>query len=135
MRNSSIFVLLAFLAVSSLAIPFREQIALVNGLEVGREEEPMVWACTGCDATNKPLSSVIIEEPVKEVKAILSVYREYTVLAFRYTANMKNIEQDLLWGVQVEFISYYRYKINTLAVAAKCRRKWTKCGILFVMSL
>ena len=32
----------------------------------------------------------------------MSVYSEYTVLAFRYTANMKNIEQDLLYAVQVD---------------------------------
>lgn len=59
----SIVLLVAYLAISCLAIPFRDQIALVNSLEVGRDEEPMVWACTGCDSTNKPISSVIIEEP------------------------------------------------------------------------
>ena len=100
--KGSIVVLIAFLTVSSLAIPFRDQIALVNSLEVGRDEEPMVWGCTGCDSTNKPISSVIIEEPSTETKAIMSVYSEYTVLAFRYTANMKNIEQDLVYAIQVD---------------------------------
>lgn len=60
----------------------------------------MTWACEGCDDTNKPISSAIIEEPVEDVKAILSVYDEYTVLAFRYTATLKNIEQDILWAIQ-----------------------------------
>ena len=90
------------LLVSTYSIPFKEQIALVNGLEVGRDEEPMVWKCEGCDEKNRPITSKIIEEPTLEVKAILSVYSEYTVLAFRYTANIKNIEQDLLYAIQVD---------------------------------
>ena len=97
-----ISIILACLVCGSVAIPWRDQIALVNSLEVGRDEEPMVWGCTGCDSNNKPLSSSIIEEPVKDVKAILSVYAEYSVLAFRYTATLKNIEQDILWAVQVD---------------------------------
>ena len=97
--NSIIF--LALFATLTLALPWNDQIALVNSLEVGREEDPTVWACTGCDETNKPISTYIIEEPVEAVKAILSVYEEYTVLAFRYTANVKNVFQDLLWAIQV----------------------------------
>ena len=94
-------IIVALLATLALTLPWRDQIALVNSLEVGRNEDPMVWACTGCEEKNKPISSVIIEEPVKDVKAILSVYKEYTVLAFRYTATIKNIFQDLLWAFQV----------------------------------
>lgn len=45
-----------------------------------------------------------MEEKQKDVKAILSVYEEYTVLAFRYTATIKNVAQDILWAFQVEFI-------------------------------
>ena len=46
---------------------------------------------------------MIIEEKKKDIKAILSVYEEYTVLAFRYTATIKNVAQDILWAFQVEF--------------------------------
>lgn len=42
------FVFCAFLAVVS-SIPYRDQIALLNSLEVGRKEEPEVWQCFGCD--------------------------------------------------------------------------------------
>ena len=98
-------VLLACLAISTMTIPFKSQIALTNSLEVGRDEEPMVWACTGCDTDNKPLTSFIIEEKVVEIKAILSIYDEYSVLAFRYTNNVKNIQQDIAWGIQVDLLS------------------------------
>lgn len=36
------------------------------------------------------------------MKAILSVYDDYTVLAFRYTATVKNVWYDLLWAIQVQ---------------------------------
>lgn len=62
--SASAIVLVAYLAVTCFSIPFRDQIALVNSLEVGREEDPMVWNCTGCDSSNKQKSSSIIEEPV-----------------------------------------------------------------------
>lgn len=62
----------------------------------------MVWGCADCYDNNKPLTSVIIESRQHDVKAILSVYEEYTVLAFRYTATLKNIFQDLLWSIQVQ---------------------------------
>lgn len=97
--NSIIF--LAIFATAALALPWNDQIALVNSLEVGRDEDPTVWACTGCEDANRPISTYVIEEPVEAVKAILSVYEEYTVLAFRYTANLKNVLQDLLWAFQV----------------------------------
>ena len=58
----TVIILFACLALSCMSIPFKSQIALVNSLEVGREEEPMVWACYGCDSDNKPISSAIIEE-------------------------------------------------------------------------
>ena len=39
---------------------------------------------------------------MQAIRAIVSVYQDYTVLAFRYTANIKNIWQDLLWSIQVQ---------------------------------
>jgi hypothetical protein len=86
----------------SLSIPYDQQLALVNSLQVGRDEDPTVWSCVGCDEDNKPLQSYVIEDKSVEIKAILSVYEEYTVLAFRYTANVKNIWQDILWAIQVQ---------------------------------
>lgn len=97
------FVLLASLAALAASIPWKAQIALVNSLEVGRNEDPTVWSCVGCDTENKPLTTVVIEEKAKDVKCILSVYEEYTVLAFRYTATIKNVAQDILWAFQVDF--------------------------------
>jgi hypothetical protein len=94
--------LIALLALQVATIPFKQQIALLNSLEVGRDEDPMTWSCIGCDASNKPLRSHVIKEDNKDIKAILSVYDEYTVLAFRYTATAKNIWQDLLWAIQVQ---------------------------------
>jgi hypothetical protein len=86
----------------SLSIPYHQQLALVNSLQVGREEDPNVWSCVGCDEDNKPLHSYVIEEKSVEIKSILSIYEEYTVLAFRYTANAQNIWQDILWAIQVQ---------------------------------
>ena len=63
----------------------------------------MAWTCVGCDDDNKPLHSYVIEEKAVEIRAILSVNEEYTVLAFRYTANLKNVWQDILWAFQVDF--------------------------------
>ena len=102
MKLNTIFVLLALFASVAVALPWRDQIALVNSLEVGRNEDPTTWSCVGCDDSNKPLSTFIIEEPKKDVKATLAVYSEYTVLAFRYTATVKNFFQDLLWAIQVK---------------------------------
>lgn len=54
---------LAFLTlfVLTTSIPYRDQIALLNSLEVGRNEDPMVWECYGCDTKTKPISSYVIE--------------------------------------------------------------------------
>lgn len=57
----------------------------------------------------------------------MSVYQDYTVLAFRYTATIKNVFQDLLWAIQVDFISY-RPKMKTLAKDAKSKSRWITCG-------
>lgn len=65
----------------------------------------MDWTCVGCDADNKPIHTYVIEEKAVEIRCILSVYEEHTVLAFRYTANLKNVWQDLLWAFQVDLLS------------------------------
>lgn len=62
----------------------------------------MAWTCVGCDEDNKPIHSYVIQEKSVEIRSILSVYDEYTVLAFRYTANLKNVWQDILWAFQVD---------------------------------
>lgn len=97
----SLILVLAFACIA-LSLPFREQIALVNSLEVGRIEDPMAWTCVGCDESNIPIHSYVIEEKEVEIRSILSVYDEYTVLAFRYTANIKNLWQDVLWAFQIQ---------------------------------
>ena len=99
----TVIVLVAALLCLATSLPFKHQIALLNSLEVGREEDPMVWTCAGCDEDFKPIRSHIIEEDEVKIKSILSVYEEYTVLAFRYTANLKNVWQDLLYPIQVDF--------------------------------
>ena len=97
-----IFVLLSLIALQTFDIPYKQQIALLNSLQSGRDTDPINWDCNGCDAATKPLKSHVIEEDVQNIKAILSVYNDYTVLAFRYTATAKNIWQDLLWAIQVQ---------------------------------
>lgn len=99
MRKIVVLSVLVFLALS---LPYRDQLALVNSLQVGRDEEPIDWTCVGCDESNKPIHTEVIEDKVKEIRSILSVYEEYTVLAFRYTANAKNLWQDILWAFQVQ---------------------------------
>lgn len=96
-------ILLSTLFSLAVALPWKFKIALHNSLEVGRNEDPMLWQCAGCDDSTKPLTTHVIEEKGMEVKSILSVYEEYTVLAFRYTANVKNVAQDILWAFQVDF--------------------------------
>ena len=44
-----IIIFLAVLLTLAACLPWRDQIALVNSLQVGRDEDPMVWGCTGCD--------------------------------------------------------------------------------------
>jgi hypothetical protein len=121
-------VVLATLLVLGSTIPWKSQIALLNSLEVGRAEDPMVWACAGCDSSNKPLQSAIIEDNKKDVKSILSLYPEYTVLAFRYTANLHNVYQDILWAIQVDLL-LDRFKMNQRPQDARCKESLIRCGI------
>lgn len=47
--KTALFIILALLAIQASSIPWKQQIALVNSLQVGREEDPMTWSCVGCD--------------------------------------------------------------------------------------
>lgn len=105
MMKSVPITVLAVLICLTCSLPYDQQIALVNSVEVGRDEDPMTWDCKGCDESNVPIHSYIIEEKAIEIKCSLSVYDEYTVLAFRYTANLKNVWQDILWAFQVDLLS------------------------------
>lgn len=87
----------------ALSLPFKDQIALLNSLQVGRDEDPMVWECNGCDPSTRPNKGYVIKEDSNDLKAILTVYDEYTVLAFRYTATLKNVIEDILYFFQVDF--------------------------------
>jgi len=118
---------LATLACLALTLPFKHQIALLNSLEVGRDEDPNVWACEGCEEDTKPTISHVIEEEEVKIRAILSVYEEYTILAFRYTANAQNIWQDLLYAIQVDLLPF-RSKTMTLLLDVKSIRNMIACG-------
>lgn len=74
------------------------------------------------------MASYIIEEKAKDVKCSLSLYEEYTVLAFRYTATLQNVYQDILWAFQVDFLSC-RLKTKELPKDAKFKDSLTECGI------
>ena len=67
-------ILATLLVLSAFSLPYKQKIALLNSLQVGRDEEPMTWGCDGCDETTKPIKSHVIEESNKDVKAILSEY-------------------------------------------------------------
>jgi len=73
MKLVNALLLVGLIAVAS-AIPWKAQIALANSLEVGRDEDPNTWECVGCDASNQPLHTYIIEEKAKDVKSSLAVY-------------------------------------------------------------
>lgn len=49
MAKGSIILVLATICFVALSLPYRDQLALVNSLEVGRKEDPMTWTCVGCD--------------------------------------------------------------------------------------
>ena len=64
---------LAVLVCLAVSLPFKDRIALLNSLEVGRDEDPMVWSCAGCEQDTRPLKSHIVEETAVKIKRILSV--------------------------------------------------------------
>ena len=47
--RTQLFVILAILVLQAAAIPWKEQIALLNSLQVGRDGDPMAWDCKVCD--------------------------------------------------------------------------------------
>jgi hypothetical protein len=49
MMRSIGFTVLALCLALACSIPYPQQIALLNSLEVGRLEDPMLWTCVGCD--------------------------------------------------------------------------------------
>ena len=87
----------------------------------------MAWTCAGCESDTKPLNSQIFENTNTKIKSIISAYEEYTVLAFRYTANLKNVWQDLLYPIQVDFLSF-RLKTMMLPKDAKFKENTIACG-------
>jgi predicted lipase len=72
---------------------------LANSLVVGRADK--AWQCKICDESNKPLTSHYIHHTVKDIKCIISVYKDFAVLGFRYTNSLKNVWQDILYPFQV----------------------------------
>ena len=99
MFNRVILLLCAmFIAIN--ALPWNDQVVLANSLIVGREEDLAMWFCATCDDSNKPIHAHYVRENRTEIKCILSVYPDYAVLAFRFTANLKNLWQDLLYPFQ-----------------------------------
>jgi len=99
--------LFACLLASSLALPYVDQMLLSNSMIVGREDQLDLvnWECVVCDSSNRPLHAHYIEEKAKDIKAILSVYPTFVVLAFRYTNTLQNVWQDILYANQVVDIS------------------------------
>jgi hypothetical protein len=94
-----ILVVISVLAIA-FCLPFADQVSLANSLIVSRDDDK-AWICKVCDDTNKPLHSHFVENTELNVKSIISVYPNFVVLAFRYTATALNIWQDLLYVYQV----------------------------------
>lgn len=47
--KTELCLILAVLVLQTASIPYKQQTALLNSLEVGRKEDPTVWSCVGCD--------------------------------------------------------------------------------------
>ena len=93
---------LCFLALT-VSLPYVEQMLLANSMIVGKDDHSDLvnWECNVCDGTNRPLHYHYIEENVKDIKCVLSVYPTFVVLAFRYTNTLLNVWQDILYENQV----------------------------------
>jgi hypothetical protein len=89
----------------SVSIPYDDQMTLANSLIVGRDDYSDLydWECKVCDASNKPIHAHIIEDKVKDIKSIITVYSKFMILAFRYTNTALNVWQDILYPLQVLF--------------------------------
>ena len=95
-----VLIALCVLFLGLNALPWTDQVLLANSLVVGREEDLALWICATCDETNKPIHSHYVREDRREIKCVVSVYPNFIVLAFRYTANVLNLWQDLLYPFQ-----------------------------------
>lgn len=95
-----VFLALCALIMALNALPWNDQVVLANSLIVGRSEDLELWICATCDDSNRPIHSHYILNKKTEIKCVLSVYPEYVVLAFRYTANALNLWQDILYPFQ-----------------------------------
>jgi len=47
--KTELCLILAVLVIQTISIPYKQQISLLNSLQVGRNEDPTVWGCVGCD--------------------------------------------------------------------------------------
>ena len=121
--------LLALLIAISISLPYDDQLTLASSLIVGRDgyEELIAWNCKVCDSSNKPLHAHIIEEKEKDIKCIITVYKDLIILAFRYTNTALNVWQDILYPLQVNKILFRSIKMEP-ATSAKSRKLTTTCG-------
>jgi hypothetical protein len=96
------------LVICSIALPNEDQLTLASSLIVGRDDEKDLynWQCKVCDSTNKPTHAHIIEEKEKDIKCIITVYKDLIILAFRYTNTALNVWQDILYPLQVKILHY-----------------------------
>ena len=98
------------LAALALSIPYEDQMTLANSLIVGRDDYSDLynWECKVCGPENKPIHVHPIEEKAKDIKCIISVYKDFMILAFRYTNTILNVWQDILYPLQVIFLVKFR---------------------------
>jgi hypothetical protein len=92
--------ILVLVLTMAFCLPYADRMTLANSLIVGNSEDE-AWTCKVCDDSNKPIHSHYVEDPKVHVKSIVSVYSDFVVLAFRYTATVVNVWQDILYAFQV----------------------------------
>ena len=114
--------LLAVLCAVSYALPYADQMTLANSLIVGRSEDLELWICKVCDDSNRPIHAHYVQDTKTHIKSIISVYNDFVVLAFRYTATALNVWQDLLWVHQV----VDDHTCKKCRVQAEYNRMWGK---------
>lgn len=98
-------ILILSLAALAVSIPYDDQMTLASSLIVGRDDYTDLynWECKVCDSSNKPIHAHPIEDKEKDVKSIITVYKSFIILAFRYTNTALNVWQDILYPLQVLF--------------------------------
>lgn len=92
---------LGLLCAITVSLPYADQMTLANSLIVGRDDDLALWTCKVCDDSNKPIHAHYVHNTKHDIKSIVSVYDNFVVLAFRYTATLLNVWQDLLFMRQV----------------------------------